>query len=74
MKKKMILQKATMAAGVVAMSVGLFNSFNVEADGGSGSGYMCCAGGPACTDESGIVWLEDRRVTRNFQGDTCSNH
>ena len=34
MKKKITLQKATVAVGVVAMSVGLFNSFNVEADGG----------------------------------------
>ncbi len=74
MKKKMTLQKATLAAGVIAMSVGLFNSFNAEADGGCEYGWMCCAGGPACTDESGIVWLEDRKVTRDFQGDTCSNH
>jgi hypothetical protein len=56
------------------MSVGLFNSFNAEADGGCEHGWMCCAGGPACTDESRIVWLEDRKVTRDFQGDTCSNH
>lgn len=34
----MSLKKATVAASVVAMSVGLFNSFSVEADGGSG-GY-----------------------------------
>ena len=40
MKKKMTLKKATMAAGVVAMSVGLFNSFNTEASGGS----PCTAG------------------------------
>nr|MBI1230177.1 hypothetical protein [Cytophagales bacterium] len=38
MKKKMTLKKATVVAGVVAMSVGLFNSFSVEAEGGSG-GY-----------------------------------
>ncbi|WP_155907216.1 hypothetical protein [Lunatimonas lonarensis] len=31
----MTLQKATVAAGVVAMSVGLFNSFDAEAEGGS---------------------------------------
>ena len=34
MKKKITLQKATVAAGVVAMSCGLFNSFNAEAEGG----------------------------------------
>ncbi|AKP52940.1 hypothetical protein [Cyclobacterium amurskyense] len=72
MKKKITLQKATVAAGVVAMSVGLFNSFNVEADGGSG--YMCCPGTSYCTDESGIVWSEDRPVDRDFPGDTCTNH
>ncbi len=36
MKKKMTLKKATVVAGVVAMSVGLFNSFSVEAEGGCG--------------------------------------
>lgn len=36
----MPLKKATVAAGVVAISVGLFNSFNVEAEGGS-----VCTGG-----------------------------
>ncbi|WP_373494154.1 hypothetical protein [Aquiflexum sp.] len=73
----MKLQKAAMAAGVVAMSVGLFNSFNTEAQSGCGGGphgYMCCPGGPVCTDESGIVWLEDRTVDRDFPGDTCTNH
>nr|MBI1230176.1 hypothetical protein [Cytophagales bacterium] len=38
MEKKLTLRKATLAAGVVAMSIGLFNSFSVEAEGGSG-GY-----------------------------------
>lgn len=32
MKKKMTLKKVTIAAGVVAMSVGLFNSFSSEAN------------------------------------------
>jgi hypothetical protein len=41
MKKKMTLQKATVAAGVVAMSVGLFNSFNAEAEGGSACTSGC---------------------------------
>lgn len=41
MKKKLTLKKATVAVGVVAMSVGLFNSFNIEANGGS-SGFKCC--------------------------------
>ncbi len=39
MKKKMKLQKATLAVGVVAMSVGLFNSFNAEANEGCGCSY-----------------------------------
>ena len=44
----MTLKKATVAAGVVAMSVGLFNSFNAEAD--SGSCTIILAGIPfACT-------------------------
>ncbi|WP_209332809.1 hypothetical protein [Lunatimonas salinarum] len=43
MKKKKTLQKATMAAGVVAMSVGLFNSFDAEGNGGS-SGGACGLG------------------------------
>jgi len=45
MKKKITLQKATVAAGVVAMSVGLFNSFTAEGQSGSsGSGahFKCC--------------------------------
>jgi hypothetical protein len=70
MKKKM--KTATMAAGVVAMSVGLFNSFATEAN--EGSGYMCCPGTTWCTDESGTTWTKDRPVARNFPGDTCSNH
>jgi hypothetical protein len=56
------------------MSVGLFNSFNVEADGGSGSGYMCCPGTAYCTDESGTIWSQDRPVDRDFPGDTFTNH
>lgn len=36
----MTLKNVTLAAGVVAMSVGLFNSFNAEAEGGS----ICTAG------------------------------
>jgi hypothetical protein len=75
MKRKMILQTATMAAGVVAMSVGLFNSFNAEGNGGSGQhGWMCCPGGKFCTDESGTIWSEDRQVERDFPGDSCTNH
>ncbi|MCC5939409.1 MAG: hypothetical protein JJU34_19175 [Lunatimonas sp.] len=35
MKKKMTLKKVTLAAGVVAMSVGLFNTFTSEANSGS---------------------------------------
>ena len=35
MKRKMTLQKATVAVGVVTMIVGLFNSFNAEANEGS---------------------------------------
>jgi len=31
MEKKRTLKKITMAVGVAAMSVGLFNSFNLEA-------------------------------------------
>lgn len=34
MKKKTTLQKATMATGVVAMSVGLFSAFHTELFGG----------------------------------------
>jgi hypothetical protein len=51
MKKKRTLQKVTMAAGVVAMSVGLFNSFDLEAQttgGGSGSGVCCQDSPPVC--------------------------
>ena len=45
MKKKITLQKATVAMGVVAMSVGLFNSFNVEAEGGCCTSWVCCQAG-----------------------------
>lgn len=43
MKKKMTLKKAAVAAGVVAMSVGLFNSFIPDAHGGSGGGPSVCS-------------------------------
>ncbi|AEL27349.1 hypothetical protein [Cyclobacterium marinum] len=72
MKKKITLQKATVAAGVVAMSVGLFNSFNVEADGGCGyykENDYCQNYYPNCTfvvkkcREEGIftceVWMQN---------------
>lgn len=43
MKKKITLQKATVVAGVVVMSVGLFNSFTMEANAGSGGpNFKCC--------------------------------
>lgn len=44
MKKKMTLKKAAMAVGVVTMSVGLFNSFNLDAQSGS------CVSGPVGDD------------------------
>ncbi|WP_373494158.1 hypothetical protein [Aquiflexum sp.] len=40
MKKKMTLKKVTIAAGVVAMSVGLFNSFDSQAN--EGCSGLCC--------------------------------
>jgi hypothetical protein len=58
MKKKMTLQKATVAAGVVAMSVGLFNSFDVEADGGCS--YVCCQSkSTGCVDRDGVEFPND---------------
>lgn len=43
MKRKRTLQKVSMAAGVVAMSVGLINSFDVEAQTtGGGEGANDC--------------------------------
>lgn len=49
MKKKRTLQKVTMAAGVVAMSVGLFNSFDLEAQT-TGGGSSACTSGPVGDD------------------------
>lgn len=53
MKKKRTLQKVTMAAGVVAMSVGLFNSFDLEA--------QITGGGSACSCSSENMNYEDCR-------------
>lgn len=57
MKEKKTLQKVTMAAGVVAMSVGLFNALDSEAR--QGGGCDCPEVRPGtyiCTDEHGNEW------------------
>lgn len=41
MNKRIILKKATTTAGIVAISVGLFNSFYTDANAGS-LGGVCC--------------------------------
>jgi hypothetical protein len=72
MKKKMTLQKATIAAGVVVMSVGLFNAYDTEANEGC-YGYMCCsANASGCIDEWGMFHMYDEKRDRRWQGDTCT--
>ena len=65
MKKKITLQKATVAMGVVAMSVGLFNSFNVEAEGGCCTSWVCCQAGLPNT----ICWIGDEKKCNT---DSCT--
>ncbi|UCS95055.1 hypothetical protein KZP23_08610 [Echinicola marina] len=76
MKKKRTLSKVVMAASVAAMGVGVFQTFDAEAQTtGGGAGYMCCAfDGPGCTDETGQYFSEDKKIDRDFQGDSCGNH
>ncbi|AKP52931.1 MAG: hypothetical protein GYB55_23465 [Cytophagales bacterium] len=72
MKKKITLQKATVAMGVVAMSVGLFNSFNVEAEGGCCTSWVCCQAGlpnTICYDEEGRPWIGDEKKCNT---DSCT--
>lgn len=66
----MTLQKATMAAGVVAMSVGLFNSFDAEADGGCQ--FVCCQRiGAYCQDKEGNAWADSIKIDG---ATTCTGH
>lgn len=64
MRKKMTLQKATMAAGVAAMTLGLVGTFDAEANGGSycngGSSFYAC----------GIGDVYNIRV--DFQNNCCA--
>jgi len=68
MRKLVIILTFMGSFGYVSSS---YSQASVDPGDDGDYGYMCCIGGPMCTDESGIVWLEDRKVERTKQGDTC---
>lgn len=71
MKKRTTLKKITMAAGVIAMGIGLVQSFNLEAQ--TTGGGLCCQTRyqSYCTDKLGGGWEYSRWVGG---ATTCTGH